>query len=88
MTQLIPRTKQKKDPLIRKTFNNQFWRKTLSEVCRQIDSKNIGLQVISPFGFEILENRNFFIKKFKTFLCIYRCAKASNLRKKNNCVLF
>ncbi|HVY53306.1 MAG TPA: hypothetical protein VHA13_02185 [Gammaproteobacteria bacterium] len=50
-----------------KIFNNRFWRQILTEVCQKIDGQNIGLQVISPFGFELLEDRNFFSRNLRRF---------------------
>lgn len=50
-------------------FCNFSWRKLLNEVCKEIDLDNIGLQIISPFGFELFEKKIFLHKNLKRLYC-------------------
>lgn len=50
-------------------FCNKSWRDLLENVCKQIDTNNIGLQVISPFGFELLEDKKFLHRSIKRLYC-------------------
>lgn len=50
-------------------FCNISWRKYITEVCNGIDEFKVGFQVISPFGFELLEDKNFLHKSLKRFYC-------------------
>ncbi len=34
-------------------FNNKLWRSILNKIISEIDIHNVGLQIISPFGFEV-----------------------------------
>lgn len=51
------------------SFCNISWRNLLADVCKKIDKNNLGLQVISPFGFELLEDRKFLSKSLKRLYC-------------------
>lgn len=50
-------------------FCNKSWRNLLKNVCKQIDTNNIELQVISPFGFELLEDKKFLHRSIKRLYC-------------------
>ncbi|OGT41439.1 MAG: hypothetical protein A3F42_04260 [Gammaproteobacteria bacterium RIFCSPHIGHO2_12_FULL_37_34] len=50
-------------------FPNAAWRSLLESVCRKIDKDDLGLQIISPFGFELLEDKNFLHKSIKRLYC-------------------
>src|SRR3990167_4650174 len=51
------------------SFCNKSWRNLIKNVCKQIDKNNIGLQVISPFGFELLEDKKFLHGSIKRLYC-------------------
>lgn len=51
------------------SFCNKSWRDLLQNVCQRIDKNNIGLQVISPFGFELLEDKKFLRRSIKRLYC-------------------
>lgn len=51
------------------TFCNETWRNFVANVCKQIDKNNLGLQIISPFGFELLEDKIFLSKSIKRLYC-------------------
>ncbi len=50
-------------------FNNKLWRKITSDVCREIDVEKVGFEVISPWGFELLGDKNYLSKKLRRFYC-------------------
>lgn len=50
-------------------FPNKDWRNFLSEICKKVDKNQLGLQVISPFGFEVFEDKNFLCKSIKRLYC-------------------
>lgn len=50
-------------------FCNASWRNFIADICRQIDKNELGLQIISPFGFELLEDKKFLYKSIKRFYC-------------------
>lgn len=54
---------------VRQPFKNAKWRAVLTEICNKLDIHKLGLQVISPFGFEILEDKMFLYRKLKRFYC-------------------
>lgn len=51
------------------SFCNKSWRNLLENICKRIDKNNIGLQVISPFGFELLEDKRFLCRSIKRLYC-------------------
>ncbi len=51
------------------SFSNAAWRNLLDVTCKKIDKKQLGLQAISPFGFELLEDKNFLYKSIKRLYC-------------------
>lgn len=58
------------DILFTPNFNNAAWRQLLSQVCQDIDVSHVGLEVISPFGFEILkDNKKFLAGNLRRFYC-------------------
>lgn len=67
------------DNLIGEKFNNQLWRKLLSEVCKEIDINHVGLDVISPFGFELLEDKSFLSHKLRRFYAYIGAPRHLNL---------
>ena len=50
-------------------FDNKIWRNLISKICREIDQNCLGLQVISPFGFELLEDKKFLYGSIKRLYC-------------------
>lgn len=72
-----------KDSLMGSAFNSRYWRLLLDETCKEIDSSRIGLQVISPWGFELLGDLGFLSKKLRRFYCYIGVPKKStvNLKK-------
>ena len=50
-------------------FCNISWRNFINGICKKIDKNQLGLQVISPFGFEVLEDKNFLYKSLKRLYC-------------------
>lgn len=50
-------------------FNNRQWRMLLNSVAKAIDKDNIGIEVISPFGFETLRDTRFLNKMLRKFYC-------------------
>lgn len=67
------------DPLFTPSFNNAAWRQLLSQVCQEIDVSHAGLEVISPFGFEILENKKFLAGNLRRFYCYIGAPVNANL---------
>lgn len=59
-------------------FNNKIWRDLLSKVCREIDKNRLGLQVISPFGFELLEDKKFLYRSIKRLYCYIGISSEKN----------
>jgi hypothetical protein len=57
------------DCLVGEQFNNRLWRQILTEVCREVESAPHELEIISPFGFELLGNKQFLQKKLRRFYC-------------------
>ncbi len=51
------------------TFCNESWRNFIKKICNLIDKDNIGLQIISPFGFELLGDKKFLCKSIKRLYC-------------------
>lgn len=68
--------------LIEKPFNNIRWRKMVDEACRLVDRENLGFSVISPWGFELLENRSFLSKNLRRFYCYIGVPKGHELDKR------
>ncbi|MBI3247917.1 MAG: hypothetical protein HYZ50_15545 [Deltaproteobacteria bacterium] len=52
-----------------KPFPIVMWRELLTKTCKQIDIYNVGLEVISPFGFELLEDKRFLYKNLRRLYC-------------------
>jgi hypothetical protein len=50
-------------------FNNGQWRKNINNICDQLDQKYAGIETISPFGFELLGDKQFLNKNLKRFYC-------------------
>ena len=50
-------------------FCNKSWRYLLENICKKIDKNNMGLQVISPFGFELLGDKKFLYRSIKRLYC-------------------
>lgn len=50
-------------------FNIHLWRSILKELIDKIDQNKIGLQIISPFGFEVMENDRFLESSLRRFYC-------------------
>lgn len=50
-------------------FCNATWRNLIANICKKIDKNKVGLQVISPFGFELLEDKKFLYKPIKRLYC-------------------
>lgn len=50
-------------------FLNAEWRNLLVSICRKIDDSKLGMQVISPCGFELLEDTRFLFKSIKRLYC-------------------
>lgn len=50
-------------------FCNRTWRNFINNICNRIDKNRIGLQIISPFGFELLEDKQFLFKSIKRLYC-------------------
>lgn len=50
-------------------FNNALWRSILNETLIETDDDIESLKVISPWGFELSQNKNFLQKKIKRFYC-------------------
>ena len=50
-------------------FCNALWRKYISDLCKQIDIDNSNLEIISPFGFELLEDTLYLTKALRRFYC-------------------
>ena len=50
-------------------FCNKPWRDLLENVCKKIDKNNMGLQISSPFGFELLEDKKFLYRSIKRLYC-------------------
>lgn len=63
---MLSKTQEKKSHI---SFCNKKWRDFIKNVCDKIDKDKIGLQVISPFGFELLENHMFLGKSIKRLYC-------------------
>lgn len=57
----------------RPVFKNALWRSILNEACKktclQLKVKNLKLDVISPFGFELTEDLSFLSKNLLRFYC-------------------
>lgn len=59
-------------------FNNLLWRQLLSDVCH--DMKGLyEIEVISPFGFELLEDKAFLHKKIRRYYCYLGIRKTETL---------
>lgn len=63
----IKKTISDSEKLMGIAFNNRLWRETLKQVCQSIDTHHLGLEVISPFGFELLENKRYLSRKLRRF---------------------
>lgn len=50
-------------------FDNKRWRTMVQGICTELDKTNIGIEAISPFGFEVLGNKKFLSKNLKRFYC-------------------
>lgn len=50
-------------------FCNRTWRHFVKNICKKIDRNNLSLQVISPFGFELLEDKKFLYKSIRRLYC-------------------
>lgn len=48
-------------------FNNQMWRKLLKDTCSVLQSEHPTISAISPFGFELLENKSFLHGQLRRF---------------------
>lgn len=59
------------------TFNNQEWRTLLNETCQAIDTEKVGLTVISPWGFEVTNDKIFLSKQLRRFYCYIGIPKVS-----------
>lgn len=53
--------------LINDNFDNYHWRKIINETCHGIDTSNLNISAISPFGFELLEKKKYLSKKLRRF---------------------
>lgn len=53
--------------LTKSGFNNAVWRSLLSQIGQHLDKDGIGIEVISPFGFELLEDRTYLAKSLRRF---------------------
>lgn len=51
------------------SFSNENWRNLITRTCNKIDKYSIGLQIISPFGFELLEDTKFLYRSIKRLYC-------------------
>lgn len=51
------------------SFCNNMWRALISNICAKIDKNNAGIRAISPFGFELLENKAFLSKSIRRLYC-------------------
>jgi len=52
-----------------RSFPNGEWRKLITFVCDKIDIMQSGLQIISPFGFELMEDKKYLYKSIKRLYC-------------------
>jgi len=50
-------------------FNIQLWRTVLDRLIDDIDKPKIGLEIISPFGFEVMEDHRFLNSTLRRFYC-------------------
>lgn len=50
-------------------FNNYLWRSILDSIVADIDKTKTGVQVISPFGFEVTQNKRFLKSNLRRFYC-------------------
>ncbi len=70
------------DTLFSQPFNNGLWRKLLQGVCQEVDAQYaLGLDVISPFGFELLEDKRYLYKNLKRFYCYVGFPEKANVDK-------
>lgn len=56
-------------PFSGKRFNNTLWRYTAARICKNIDRLNVGLEIISAWGFEVLGDKAFLDKRLRRFYC-------------------
>lgn len=69
------------DELLGERFNNFLWRKILDDTCTIVDTDNLGLQVISPFGFELLEDKTYLSHRLRRFYAYIGVNKHLKLNK-------
>lgn len=52
------------------SFNINLWRKALDKAAAQTTAiTNIGINVITPFGFEVFQDKRFLNKPLRRFYC-------------------
>lgn len=60
-------------------FNNYLWRSILNSIIADIDKLNVGIQIISPFGFEVMQNKRFLKSSLRRFYCYIGIPKQVHL---------
>ncbi len=77
------------DALLEPVFNNGLWRQIITEACKITDQYfKVGLEIISPFGFEVLEDKKFLSNKLRRFYCYIGAPYQSNVDKNEVVSLF
>src|SRR6185312_15365597 len=69
------------DALMGVAFNNQLWRNLTEDVCHQIDVNHQNFQVISPWGFEVTNDKKFLEKRLRRFYCYVGVPATENINK-------
>lgn len=71
-----------KDPLFNQQFNNRFWREILAQVANLVsDELETKIEAISPFGFEVSQNKQFLSGQLRRFYCYLGVGKYSTYSK-------
>jgi len=69
------------DALMGVAFNNRLWRNLTEDVCHQIDVNHQNFQVISPWGFEVTNDKKFLEKRLRRFYCYVGVPATENINK-------
>jgi hypothetical protein len=68
ITESTESTESVSPQIFSKPFNNKLWRKVTTQICNDIDFEN--LEAISPFGFELLNDKKFLQNNIRRLYCI------------------
>jgi len=62
-------------------FNIRLWRRILSSIIATIDVNQVGMEVISPFGFEVMQDDRFLRSALRRFYCYIGIPRESGILK-------